>query len=547
MNPLLSSPAWKRLSELSLPERQGNTPSLRDQFATHPSRFDEFSLQHDGLLLDYSKQRVNRTTLLALRELWYEADLPGWITRLRTGAPINTSENRAVLHTALREPQPRTEVAAVLEQMQRFCTSIHAGTRRGATGAIIRDIVNIGIGGSDLGPRMATQALMAHHLPHVRVHFVSNLDAAHICTTLAPLDPHSTLFIVSSKSFTTHETLANAHWARTWLTHALGASAVAQHFVAISTHRDAVAAFGINPDNTFELWDWVGGRFSLWSAIGLPLMLAIGYDQFMELLAGAYAMDQHFFNAPVEQNLPATMALLGLWNTSFLGSENLAILPYCQSLEYFPHYLQQLEMESNGKQVCRDGTPTGCATAPIIWGATGTNGQHAFFQLLHQGGRLIPCDFITFAHSNVPSPDASAHHAALLANCFAQSEALMRGKTLEEARDDMRNSGFSDEQIAQLAPFKVFPGNQPSSTLLLQRLTPYALGQLVALYEHKTFVQGILWGINSFDQWGVEYGKQLAAHLLPLIDGQQPMEGGTMSMPADNSTLGLIRWVLKHA
>lgn len=374
MNPLLSSSAWKQLSDLSLPERQGNAPSLRDRFATHPTRFDEFSLQQDGLLLDYSKQRVDHDILFALRQLWHEADLPGWIHRLRTGDAINTSEHRAVLHTALREPHPRTEVATVLEKMRQFCTAIHTGTRRGATGELIRDIVNIGIGGSDLGPRMATQALTAHHQPHVRVHFVSNLDAAHIVTTLAPLDPKSTLFIVSSKSFTTHETLANARLARSWLTRALGESAVAHHFVAISSHHDAVAAFGIDPCNMFEFWDWVGGRFSLWSAIGLPLMLAIGHQHFLELLAGAHAMDQHFFHAPVEKNLPATMALLGLWNINFLGAENLAILPYSQSLEYFPHYLQQLEMESNGKQVCRDGTSTGCATSPIIWGATGTNG-----------------------------------------------------------------------------------------------------------------------------------------------------------------------------
>ena len=544
MNPLLFSPAWKRLSELSLLERQGSAPSLRDKFATHPTRFDEFSLEHDGVLLDYSKQRVDHDILSALHKLWHEAGLTGWITRMRTGDLINTSEHRAVLHTALREPQPRAEVAAVLEQMHRFCSAIHSGTRRGATREIIRDIVNIGIGGSDLGPRMATQALIAHHQPHVRVHFVSNLDAAHIVSTLAPLDPRSTLFIVSSKSFTTHETLANARLAREWLTRALGEAAIAQHFVAISTHRDAVASFGIDPNNMFEFWDWVGGRFSLWSAIGLPLMLAIGYEQFLELLAGAHAMDQHFFNAPVEQNLPATMALLGLWNTNFLGAENLAILPYSQSLEYFPHYLQQLEMESNGKQVCRDGTPTGCATAPIIWGATGTNGQHAFFQLLHQGGRLIPCDFIAFVHSNFSSHD---HQAALLANCFAQSEALMRGKTLAEAQDDMRGSGFPDDEIAQLAPFKIFPGNQPSTTLLLQRLTPYTLGQLIALYEHKTFAQGILWGINSFDQWGVEYGKQLAAHLLPLINNYQSMDECQRSMPADNSTLGMIRWVRQQS
>ncbi|MCX7170487.1 MAG: glucose-6-phosphate isomerase, partial [Proteobacteria bacterium] len=355
--------------------------------------------------------------------------------------------------------------------------------------------------------------------------------AAHLATTLARLDPKRTLFIVASKTFTTQETMTNARSARVWLVDALGEAAVARHFVAVSTNLAAVAEFGIDPANVFEFWDWVGGRFSLWSAIGLPLALAVGYDNFARLLAGAHAMDRHFFSAPVAQNLPATLALLGLWNTNFLNASTQAVLPYSQSLEHLSRYLQHLEMESNGKQVGRDGQPVGCATAPVVWGEPGTNGQHAFYQLIHQGGRLIPCDFITLKQADFNLP---GHHAALLANCFAQSEALMRGKTLAEVRVELAAAGMSEEKIRQLAPLKVFPGNQPSTTLLLDRLDPYALGQLIALYEHKTFVQGILWGLNSFDQWGVEYGKQLAVRLLPILEGRQPASG------LDSSTAGLI-------
>ncbi|TRZ68692.1 MAG: glucose-6-phosphate isomerase [Rhodocyclaceae bacterium] len=528
MSGIANTPAWQALSTLAARSR---TLHLRQMFAADPSRFERFSLEHDGLLLDFSKQRVTTEVMTALHTLWDAAEVSGWTARMRAGEAINNSEGRAVLHVALRENQPRAEVRAVLDKMRRFCADIHGGVWRGSSGEAISDVVNIGIGGSDLGPRMAAQALAAHHLPNLRVHFVSNLDAAHLATTLAGLVPQETLFIVASKTFTTQETMTNARSAREWIIAALGESAVARHFVAVSTNLPAVAKFGIDPGKVFEFWDWVGGRFSVWSAIGLPLALAIGYANFERLLAGGQAMDEHFFTAPPARNLPATLALLGIWNTDFLGAETLAVLPYSQSLEQFPRYLQQLEMESNGKQIGRDGLPVGAATSPIVWGEPGTNGQHAFYQLIHQGGRLIPCEFIALKRADFDLP---GHHAALLANCFAQSEALMRGKTAEEVRGELESAGMPADALARLAPFKVFPGNQPSSTLLLSRLDPYALGQLIALYEHKTFVQGIVWGLNSFDQWGVELGKQLAARLLPLLEGKQE------AAALDSSTHGLI-------
>lgn len=526
----INTPEWRTLVDLTQ-----NVPLLRDLFASDPQRFTDFSLQYDDVLLDYSKQRVTRPVMLALQALWQSADLPGWIARMRAGEAINDSEGRAVLHIALREIPPRAEVRAVLEKMRRFCAEIHGSHWRGATGEPISDVVNIGIGGSDLGPKMATQALTAHHHPHLRVHYVSNLDAAHLVTTLAHLNPATTLFIIASKTFTTQETMINARSARQWIIATLGEAAVPRHFVAVSTNLTEVAHFGIDPVNTFEFWDWVGGRFSLWSAIGLPLALSVGFANFEKFLAGGAAMDKHFFDAPVTCNLPATLALLDLWNINFLGATTRAVLPYSQSLEQLPRYLQQLEMESNGKQVRRDGLPTGCATAPIVWGEPGTNGQHAFYQLIHQGGRLIPCDFIALREADFTLP---GHQQALLANCFAQSEALMRGKTLDEVRSELQTAGLPADKVERLAPFKVFPGNQPSTTLVLPRLDPYRLGQLIALYEHKVFVEGILWGINSFDQWGVEYGKQLAARLLPILNDKKILTEGL-----DNSTAGLIDWV----
>jgi glucose-6-phosphate isomerase len=446
-----------------------------------------------------------------------------------------------VLHVALRNidaGDPPISVAgrdvmpdvhAVLDTMRDFCTAIHSGKWRGATGERITDVVNIGIGGSDLGPRMATQALAAFHMPNLRVHYVANVDGADLAVTLADLSPRTTLFVIASKTFTTQETMQNASTARAWLTATLGEAAVARHFVAVSTALDKVAAFGIDPHNAFAFWDWVGGRFSLWSAIGLPLALAIGFDRFAQLLAGARAMDQHFFTAPPLENLPALLALIELWNADFVGLQTRAVLPYSQSLGLLPRYLQQLEMESLGKQIDRDGKLVGCPTLPILWGEPGTNGQHAFYQLLHQGGRALSCEFIACRQADFPVP---GHHEKLLANCFAQSAALMQGKTEAEARAEL--SRAVPPAPTFLAPYKIFPGNQPSTTLLLPRLDPHTLGALIALYEHKVFTLGVLWHLDAFDQWGVEYGKQIASSLLPMLEGEAPVAG------VDNSTAGLI-------
>jgi glucose-6-phosphate isomerase len=461
---------------------------------------------------------------------------------MRAGEAINHTEKRAALHIALRHPAGkgpimhagRDVMPAVLHELDRmrdFAAQIHGRHWRGATGEPITDIVNIGIGGSDLGPRMATQALAAFRHPELTVHYVANLDGADLATVLATLQPRTTLFVIASKTFTTQETMQNAASARHWLVQALGEAAVARHFVAVSTNLAEVARFGIDPDNAFAFWDWVGGRYSLWSAIGLPLVLAVGFDHFRQLLAGAHAMDEHFFSAPVAENLPGLLALLEIWNTNVLGADNRALLPYSQSLALLPRYLQQLEMESNGKQVDRQGRPLDCVTAPILWGEAGTNGQHAFYQLIHQGGRLVPCEFIACRQPDFALP---GHHEKLLANCFAQSEALMRGKTLAETTAELTAGGTSPEQVAALAPYRSFPGNQPSTTLLLPRLDPFNLGALLALYEHKVFVQSIVWDINPFDQWGVEYGKQLANRLLPIIEGKAPAAG------LDSSTAGLI-------
>jgi glucose-6-phosphate isomerase len=538
--PAIASRTWQTLTRLA---EQVRGLRVRDLFAADAQRFDRFSLEHDGLLLDFSKQRLTVEALNALHGLWWTADLPGWISRLRAGEAINHTEGRAVLHHALRHQGTRPilhagydvmpPVRAVLEQMRRFCAAVHGGDWRGATGETILDVVNIGIGGSDLGPKMATQALAAHHVPHLKVHYVSNLDGAHLATVLARLSPRTTLFVIASKTFTTQETMQNAASARRWLVDALGEAAVRRHFVAVSTNLTEVTKFGIDPDNAFAFWDWVGGRFSVWSAIGLPLALAIGFEQFERFLAGAAAMDAHFFEAPADRNLPMTLALIDVWNTDFLGAETRACLPYSQSLELLPRHLQQLEMESNGKRAGRDGRDTGCATAPITWGEAGTNGQHAFYQLLHQGGRAIPCEFIALRAADFP---LAGHHEKMLANCFAQSEALMRGKTMDEVRAEMEAARIPEAVIARLAPYKVFPGNQPSTTLLLPALTPYSLGQLIALFEHKVFALGAIWGLNSYDQWGVEYGKQLANRLLPIIEGRAAAEG------LDSSTAGLLAY-----
>lgn len=519
---LVDSPAWRALATHAEALRPQH---LRELFADNPDRFKQFSLRQDGLLLDFSKQRVSADTLDLLRDLAAAADLAGWKQKMLAGAAINHTENRAVRHMALRaDKQEPPEVRAVLERLQLFCESIHSGTWRGFAGERITDIVNIGIGGSDLGPRMAVKALAAQQQPDINVHFIANVDGADIAPLLGRLNPRTTLFIVASKTFTTQETLTNARTARAWLLASAGReSAVAQHFVAISTNLELTWQFGIPSANVFEFWDWVGGRFSLWSAIGLSLALAIGWRQFKQLLAGARAMDKHFIDAPADENLPLTLALLTLWNTDFLGASTAAVLPYSESLSLLPAFLQQLEMESNGKQIDRDGDPVGTATCPILWGEAGTNGQHSFYQLLHQGGRVIPCDFIALRQADFPLPD---HHVALLANCLAQSAALAFGQTA----DEVRAAGVPES----LLPYKIFPGNQPSTTLILPALNPYTLGQLLALYEHKVFCLGVLWNLNSFDQWGVELGKQLASRLSPLLAG----DGDAAAF--DASTRGLI-------
>ena len=520
----------------------GSGARLRDLFAADAQRFARLSTSWNHWLLDYSKQRVTPETMDLLQALWQVADLPGWIARMRAGEAINHTEGRAALHIALRHPADKGPIMHAgqdvmpavhheLAKMQRFVAGIHGRHWRGATGEPISDIVNIGIGGSDLGPRMATQALMAFRHPELRVHYVANLDAADLATTLATLQPRNTLFVIASKTFTTQETMQNAASARAWLVGALGEAAVARHFVAVSTNLGEVARFGIDPANAFAFWDWVGGRYSLWSAIGLPLALAVGYDNFEKLLAGAHAMDEHFFSAPPQENLPGLLALLEIWNSNFLGADNRALLPYSQSLGLLPRYLQQLEMESNGKPVDRQGEPLDCTTAPILWGEAGTNGQHAFYQLIHQGRRLIPCEFIACREADFALP---GHHEKLLANCFAQSEALMRGKTPDETFTELRAGGMAADEAARLAPFRSFPGNQPSTTLLLPRLDPFNLGALLALYEHKVFAESVIWDINPFDQWGVEYGKQLASRLLSIIEGKASAAG------LDSSTAGLI-------
>ena len=515
---------------------------LRELFAADPDRFAHFSLCHENILLDFSKNRVDTATMQALCALARACRLEEWIARMFAGEAINLTEGRAVLHVALRNrantpivvdgEDVMPGVNSVLARMRNFVERVHTGDLSGYTGARIRDVVNIGIGGSDLGPVMVTEALKAYRKTDIDVHFVSNVDAAHLYETLVGLDPARTLFIVASKTFTTQETMANAQAARAWLLQALGdEGAVAHHFVALSTNSDAVAAFGIDAANMFEFWDWVGGRYSLWSAIGLSIALALGMDRFEELLDGAHAMDRHFRQTGLENNLPVTLALLGIWYGNFLGAESHAVVPYAQNLHRLPAYLQQADMESNGKSATRDGEFVAWDTGPIVWGEPGTNGQHAFFQLLHQGSRLVPVDFIVAANSSYPN---DAQHQMLLANCLAQSAALMAGKTSDEARAEMTAAGLGAADIERLLPHRTYRGNQPSNTLLVESLDPRTLGALIALYEHKIFCQGVIWQVCSFDQWGVELGKQLAGRLLPLVRGDVP-EG-----EADASTTGLL-------
>jgi glucose-6-phosphate isomerase len=521
---------------------------MRDLFRDDPKRVEQMSLRACGILLDYSKNRITSQTRSRLLALAEAADVDGWRRRMFSGDRLNNTEDRAVLHVALRNRSNRPiwcdgedvmpQVNAVLAKMETFADSIRSGTWKGYTGKRITDVVNIGIGGSNLGPLMVCEALRHYQDPGLRVHFVSNVDATHLAETLKPLNPETTLFIVASKTFTTQETLTNAHSAREWLLRTLlRDEAVAAHFVAVSTNQQQVAEFGIDTRNMFEFWDWVGGRYSLWSAIGLPIAVALGMDHFKALLQGAHEMDEHFLTADLSENMPVILALLGIWYVNFADAASQAILPYDQYLRYLPDYLQQADMESNGKRVTRTGQLISYRTGPIIWGTAGTDGQHAFYQLIHQGTQLIPCDFIAPVNSQNEMGD---HHQKLLANCFAQTEALMKGKTRDEARQELATSGLPAEQIEDLLPHKVFPGNRPTNTLLLDRVTPQRLGSLIALYEHKIFVQGVIWGINSYDQWGVELGKQLAGIILPeLLDDK-------LNAPHDASTSALIDYFRRN-
>ena len=552
MSKLTTSPAWQALKA----HHAAIEPlHMRDMFRDDPARFGKFSLQLGNLLFDYSKNRITDETIKLLVALAVQAGLPAAIGRMFGGEKINSTEQRAALHTALRNRSGRPvlvdgkdvmpDVRRVLGLMRRFSDAVRSGEHRGHTGKQISDIVNIGIGGSDLGPLMACEALKPYSNPKLRAHFVSNVDGTHLAETLKKLDAETTLFIVSSKTFTTQETLTNAHSARVWLVEKLGDErAVAKHFAAVSTNLKATGEFGINPDNVFEFWDWVGGRYSLWSAIGLPIALYVGMDKFEELLGGAYAMDEHFRSAPLEKNIPVLMGLLGVWYGNFFGASSNAVLPYDQYLHRFPAYLQQLEMESNGKRVNRDGNAVDYDTGMVMWGEPGTNGQHAFYQLIHQGTRLIPADFLAPLHSHNPIGE---HHAILLANCLAQTEALMLGKTADEARAELEalyNHAADNATLIRpttLLPHKIFPGNKPTNTLLFDRLDPHTLGMLIALYEHKVFVQGVVWNINSFDQWGVELGKQLAGEILPELH-----DAAALSRH-DASTGGLINYFRKYA
>jgi glucose-6-phosphate isomerase len=515
---------------------------LADEFAADPARFATMHVVHDDLLFDYSKQRITPATLAHLETLAKAADVEGKREAMFRGDLINSTECRAALHTALRNfsGAPVTvegrdvmpEITAERAKVAAFAADVREGRLRGALGQPMTDIVNIGIGGSDLGPAMATRALAPYAPANLRSHFVSNVDGADIADTLRGLDPARTLFIVSSKTFTTQETMTNAASARAWIAGALGEAAVSDHFAAVSTQLDKVAQFGIEAGRVFGFWDWVGGRYSLWSSIGLPLAIAIGPEQFEEFLRGGYEIDRHFRDAPILQNIPMLMGLLGVWNRNVLGHASQAVIPYDQRLSRFPAYLQQLQMESNGKSVQRDGAMAAAATGAVIWGEPGTNGQHAFFQLLHQGTEIAPLDFVVAAQATNADPH---HHDLLVANCFAQGEALMRGRSSVEAAKIMVAQGQSAEEAARLAPHKTFPGSRPSSTLLYSKLDPRALGRLIALYEHKVFVEAAVWNINPFDQWGVELGKELASRLAPIV-----AQADADTSRLDASTAGLI-------
>jgi len=521
--------------------------NMRRLFEQDEDRFERFSLQFQDILLDYSKNLISSETLSLLLELAKASDVEDWRDRMFDGEKINDTEHRAVLHVALRNRSDTAinidgedvmpAVRSVIDHMSDFAGRVRSGEWTGYTGKRITDVVNVGIGGSDLGPKMVYQALKPYRHPEMRAHFISNIDGAHTEEILGLLDPETALFIVSSKTFTTQETITNANTARSWfLAAAKDEQHIAKHFVAVSTNREDVINFGINPDNMFEFWDWVGGRYSLWSAIGLSIMLLVGEENFIALLEGAHAMDNHFASAPLAENMPVILAMLGVWYNNFFGAETHAILPYDHYLRSMPMYLEQADMESNGKSVDRDGHHVNYNTGPIVWGATGINGQHAFYQLIHQGTKLIPADFIASVqtHSRLKQ-----QHDIMMSNFFAQTEALMRGRTLEETCEAIEQSGIRLDDVRDRLPHMVFEGNHPSNTLLVKKLTPYSLGSLIALYEHRIFVQGIVWNLNSYDQWGVELGKQLAKKILGEI------ESSDTTAEHDSSTSNLIRYYLQ--
>jgi glucose-6-phosphate isomerase len=545
MSELTHSPSWTALERH---HQEIATIHMRDLFSQDSRRFEKFSVRWNDILLDYSKNRITEKTMSLLFDLVREADTRRWIEKMFQGEKINVTEGRAVLHVALRNrsntpiivdgEDVMPAVNGVLKQMRSFTESVRSGAWKGYTGKAMTDIVNIGIGGSDLGPVMVTEALRPYGHPRLNVHFVSNIDGTHIAETLKRLTPETALFIISSKTFTTQETITNAQSAKRWfLDRAKDDSAVAKHFVAVSTNAEAVSGFGIDTKNMFEFWDWVGGRYSLWSAIGLSIALYIGMENFEDLLAGAHEMDRHFRTTPPEKNIPVILALLGIWYNNFFGAESHAIIPYDQYMHRFPAYFQQGDMESNGKRVTRDGRVVNYSTGPVIWGEPGTNGQHAFFQLLHQGTKLIPADFLAPMQTHNPIGE---HHSILLSNFFAQTEALMRGKTEPEARKELEASGMRGETLETLLPHKVFPGNRPTNSIVFKKVTPRTLGSLIAMYEHKIFVQGLIWDVNSFDQWGVELGKQLAKTILPELQTSESVKDH------DSSTNGLIAFYKEH-
>ena len=541
---LLELPAWKALSAHWQAVRKLH---MRDLFENDSLRFEKFSVKFNDILLDFSKNRITEETISLLTDLANEVELKKWIEKMFAGELINHTEKRAALHTALRNrtDQPiyvegrdvMPEIRDVLARMEIISGAIRNGEWKGFTGRNIIDVVNLGVGGSDLGPVMVTEALRPYGKSGLRVHFVSNVDPSHICDTLKNLNPETTLFIVSSKSFTTQDTLENAKTARDWLLEtARDEDAVARHFIAVAANTAAAIEFGIAEDNILQMWDWVGGRYSLWSSIGISIAIYVGMDRFKALLEGASDMDMHFQTAPLEKNMPVILALLGIWYNNFFNADTYAVLPYDQHLHRFPAFLQQVDMESNGKSVTRDGTYTDYSTGPILWGELGITGQHAFYQLLHQGTKLVPTDFMVPIESLNP---VGQHHAILLANFFAQTEALIQGKTEDIARQELEEQGLPEDEIERLLPNKVFKGNKPSNTILFRALTPRTLGSIIAMYEHKIFVQGIIWNINSFDQWGVELGKQLADTIFKQLCVREPVNSH------DVSTNGLINYYMK--